>query len=469
MITKDTLIKASNVASILDTKSIALKLKPDSTVTDLVATLSLPVEVDDNSFDSIVTETNASPAQDAAGHAPSKYEGRLNAITRDTVPDFKEFLSIVKNTINPLIASLSDKVRDQVSVQDAKDILPVQVNTTPIPSVLLNHEFFSTLNRFKDEQVLNIDIPSKPNFPDIPVQDLVVRIANYPVVGGEITTIVGEDTIKEVYHGIFRQNWFGVNKLDHYLNFHPNHVNISLVVFILAQSFLHDPVATDTDSGIYTNTLSTLQGQAARALVTYVEVFESQAKNGIIIHRSSPKEIVVNPFIYHDWIKDGGDVEAIMGLSLQSKPYASLDEINKNKDALKASWQTHLTKHTDISSATMLRKVKESLEYQFNRLFTEGFVNATELQIKETLERFSNLLSHVRNEDLEHLDILCLKLVSRSLTPVYPNINAEVFLANVEEACNRYPDITTREAATIAAIFYLTDTYCNELTLERVA
>nr|DAX88091.1 MAG TPA: hypothetical protein [Caudoviricetes sp.] len=473
MITQNDLAKALMVSSQLEDKNITLTVKEDSYLRPLVEAISLPPEdvvsnlSDSEVINDVVGITNKVPVE-TQEFIPSRYDSALSDIVSTTIPDFQVLLKTVRSEINPFVKALVDSVQHAITSLDPKDLIKTKVNTAVVPDVILDSQFQELLNRFSHSEIIEGEIPASPVLADVDSSVVMGWLAGYPGIGGLLVKDLSDDLVKEVYHGVFRQNWRGVNNLGHYLRYHPEHVKIALIVFVLANWFINDlPEGSTGSPSEIIDHLEYLRGQAGLAIKSYLEKLDKEAQNGIIISSRSNNEIRVNPFTYHGWIKDGGDVEAILGLSLQRNTYQSVEEINEHKEELKSLWQEHVNNVTRTTSDDMVQRVKESLEFNFHHLISEDPFHASEQEYREVTNLFTDLLQYVRQQDIENIHVLTLKLVSRSLAPIYPSLNAELFLSSIDTAFYKYPNITVKEAASIAAIYYLVDAIAGGIAISR--
>lgn len=468
MLTEKHLNQAAAIDNTLKEKGLTLVLKNDSPLNEIVQYVETPYTRDLPSMESRdLSKEIVKLTMSFEDEGQVAYDAAMDRVVADLAPKLADFIALAKEQVNPLIKKVTKGALNTTEAFGTTDILNgIEVREGDLPDFLLDTSFINLVEEYRDKQFNNNPLPSKPVFPTMEPSAIRTLIANYPVVGTQVSEWLGESDVDyQAYNGVFRQQYQDKQNIGAIFNHDVNALKNSVVIFILSNVFIQDmPQGVLGTLSEYNTTLSILRSQSALGIRNYLDKLERSAKAGILISSRTEKAINVNPILYREWIEKGGDVETIYGLSLRKDPYETIDDINGNKDKLLKTWNDYKEKNLSVNSVMYLNKVKESLLINFVTALSEadkdfGVDNDT------AIKTFKELLEHVGSKDLEDIPNLAVKLVCRSK---YPQSEVEVFISGINDAANDEHGLNANEGALISLIKYVGLWVSSTISIEKV-
>lgn len=251
--------------------------------------------------------------------------------------------------------------------------------------------------------------------------------------------------------------------------------NKALLGFLLARK-LFDAV----HAGANGMNLASYQNQVA-AIRDYCGALVHKALSGIdydmkservIIGLDKQKRIIkVNALMFRQWLENNTE-EAILGCLVSERPYVTLPMITEKKEQLVEAWNNYRTYLT-------LRKTQDNTNnlknFIGNIIFVSISEGLTELEneyikvnpnhVKTAQDLASEFADKLTVNDLDNLPEVCLALVTKCrfyFTSAYDILNG------MHEVEKINPEISPREAALIAIIYYVTDFFISQVKVEQL-
>jgi hypothetical protein len=235
-----------------------------------------------------------------------------------------------------------------------------------------------------------------------------------------------------------------------------NGLDSAVAIFLIARKMVEAGAlpGTEMSAPAFENMAAELRNQAAGVISRAFEGLKTIEKAGQLVRKIEGPVTYVNERVYRAWIDAGGTNEVLFGNSLQDTPNATVTQINEKSEELKAAWQRHSTITATLESNKRFARTKEILAKHFSdqlSAIVDG-EEATEGNRYTVLKLFEAELSKVRQEEMEDLWGLALRLVCRSR---FFRTDAEKILSSIERVKKANPTVDVREAAAAAMIEYI--------------
>lgn len=228
------------------------------------------------------------------------------------------------------------------------------------------------------------------------------------------------------------------------------------LVYLLARHFFDEPPA---DTGLSLNECQTYMAQlrnlAGEMLFFQLSVLDNAIKNGLLVKRIRDDKIYVQSEVYRPWLESGGSVDTLFGLAVIKGKQVTVKDINASVESLNDAWRRHHNLTTASLVQEKSRLVRQVLAREFGRFFEEYYKEPGkegEAQRKFFILRES--LNQKTDAQLQNLDDSVLCLLCSTL---WPEKGSYFLLSRIDFHCKQNPQLSAREAASIAVIEFVTD------------
>lgn len=399
------------------------------------------------------------------------YDKTMDMTVASLAPMLSEFLSITRNEIRPRVINLVKATSDIVTEYKEKASYNVTIKHNYYPSILDNSDFRALVERHKGMEPNDRLFPARPVLPALTDEQIHEILFRIPSLEKDVSDWITNLDLQEMYRKIFRQGGIqqpmsevlspGVGQLDYAIfGF--------IIAGILKDNPLPDTVGTPEE---YSSGMTQIREQAAFAISSYINQMEAQQKSGVMVlgkTGSVSKPVLnVNATVYQNWIKDGGDVEALYGAAFHSKTLRTVNDFNDHKEELINLWN----KQKSVTDASMgdyfFSKIKESLVIAFSTELANN-PSGNGVNDETAVEEFTKLLSALSVGDIvcdeDKLSETICKLVCRSK---YPEFGAENFLLSISKFMETNSNIHPREAALLATVEYVANWLVKDIVVVK--
>lgn len=469
-------IARSSGSEVLE-KNLLLSAKPDTILSQLMNASIIPIYPDlaDDQEDYLYEET-VSLTTDTA-ESPSIHSGVLGEAVDVLSRSVSAHLSVAKNIIVPKVDEMSTKLDEFITANKVKDPASgFDIVPKTIPMVMSVDLLANEVDKFEGRSILDPDIKTRLN--SLSIEEIIkLMLTGSSTLDEqvlELISVVGEDTVSDLYHSFFTTEPVDVvyscsklASLDAY-----DKLNYSLVIYLLARKLVNDVQEAkdwNVDLNVYTKALSQLvdySGAMVHSAATNAARL-IRTKQLIIRKGNDRKTIVVNGPVYEEWLKSGGKPEILLGVIVNDSTSTSVVSIDKEADSFLKVWNSYVSfKSSDLSNQ-LLRDVKDYIKSLYLEMakdvcdLEKEYIDNNTSYLYNSLDRLNTLILDLKASDLT--DTYALSLVIIAKIRFYYTSSYSI-LSDMREASIVNPDITPREAALLAAINYVSDYISDQIS-----
>lgn len=407
--------------------------------------------------------------EDENGDYRIAYDTAMDNAVKEYAPDLKRYVSVLRSIINPFIRELGERVSQDIN-SDKLSTEDITVEEAPLPDILRNSDFLELARRYADIAASDGPIPLRPTLPPLDETQIRALILTFKGFEQDISKWLadnGDDLDVKVYNDIFRhQIRHGGSMTEIFNRRGTESLNYAIGSFLIASALLTDPIeGAQSSLDEYNDGLALIRDQAALGICNYMKFIKVEAESGTLVREYSQESVVVNPLVFRKWVSEGGDVKALRALTLGKvkgfKNRITVEEINLEKDHLEDTWDNHVDAQKNKMTGMYFDKIKSSYKHHFPTLlnkYSELGGDGLGVTDDEARERFRQELETLKGNDFRSSEgsidtaIASARLVCRSK---YPDLQADTYLMDIEQAYNENPDILIGEAALIATIKFV--------------
>ena len=477
MLTVDSLNAAIPLTSVLDAKGLYLTPVPNTPLDKLVnatrsdrsfVTPNAAGEFDISVYDIEYIANAKDPALNISEH--DRVADEIIEVVRNAV---NEHMVFAKNVVAPAIESLVTDTMVTLKEMSPSSLLGMEVVVYNPPRPLTNSSLEDAVSKFRE---LPYDIPAMNlKLPDLTASEIIDLMASG---SGNLDTDIkewaaekGESFFLNIWELLFQIKPATYDRKQlQFADYLCGDLGIdnALAIYLLARKLADKPLPnTEMSIDAFNKTIVEYRNQAAARLCYAFDELTKIEKTGQLVRSTNDRVTVVNGSVYRKWIEAGGENEILFG-NLLDFPHATLVEnINAKADQLKSLWNKHAAVTATIERNKRFTRTKEILQNVFYRQMRdihEG-EEATVGNRENIIKLFNEQLDRVREDELDDIWTLCLKLVCRSR---FIRTDAERILLGIERVKKENPSISVREAAAVSCIEYTAYWLASQFVVKAV-
>lgn len=461
MISRKSLEGILPLAKTLVRRGISLEAIEDTPVDVLTETTTVVQNEDENSGEVINTEATAKLTSSTSGPLPTPHNFEFDLLLEDGKEKVQRELNIARNRVVPVVEKLVEEVQKQLESDVGNGISKYSIAVENISNIYRNGDFLTIVEEFKDSQLKPIG-SIIPLGESNPAQLLELVKTGFKGIDEDIAVWIaekGEGYLTEVWNNFFNQTPDS-DLRDFNVKINEDK-DIALAVFLLARNlFDNPPEGTGMDLGTYNDKLSALRNMAGYSLYNQLGLLDATIQAGVLVNCVKDHVAYLNNDVYEQFVRDGGDVDTILGFVLLSENsgispnVTTLAYIQENKERLLEAWYHYTSLAKATASENKYRNVRSVLVSSFLR-YIEG-EKPEDLNREPSLiyNDFKAALQRVGDEELRDIHAAVLKVVCQSW---FKDTDAYFILSRIDHHTKENPGLRTREAATLATIDYVTD------------
>lgn len=410
-----------------------------------------------------------------------QFENLMEMLVNELKPIMTSRIAYIRNEIGGAVAELADAVADDMDVAPPA-YAPYTIVTNRIPEILTSEFLVAYTNPFKEVQLVTFSIPSEA-FPPYSAGELIDKMC-FIKGDEEFNSMVADladacgTSIVDIYNKHFRN----ITTPDYPQAFKlvaPSYINFmyieNTVVFLLANAFAQDiDPNVNMRAADYSLAMANLIGNVGRYLNRvlpqllntfgpkgnlYLGTQSTKLSNGML-----QRTIVLNAERYANALENGLKPSEVMGMGIKGSlsmlnNYGTPDCTRAREDGEKAfnlaqSRQATLAQDQLKTNAinSIMTHARELIAK--NKFAVQGKSdNEILLDCREVLDQYSAL-------SLDQVPFMCRAVVCKAL---YPNSGAFSYFTAMDNYQKANPNITPREAATLAARDAIVEYSLNQL------
>lgn len=478
MISSQNFLATRALAESLQEKGITLVPKPNSILFDLVNNVSLANVFNSGNVDQSIDDylNNLSLDISVISDNPENlYNNLFYSSIESLTKVVTGHISIAKNDIKPLVVDFAQKIQEflernkvvdpsceleiiSLTPSDALDYNPLlndlkAFKGTSIETSKNILRFFPRTNEElmsmfvtgdKQLDIMNLEwLTKKPT-------DFLVNIWNEYFVKGE----------KYIFDNLTNENVF--DKAD-----------ISLVMYLFSLYLYNNPSEENKVSLTeYQSAIADLRTFSGTVLINSVNMINmsNNSETLIIENNFYKKSIKVNGYVYKKWLSEGGDNSILLGLLISKENVKNLNLITQMSEKLKNSWNQYCSLYKINKKNNLLNEFKSylanSLQFSLSdKIQLEKDYESTNGSCYETIIKLVNdELSELNLSDIDNPYKVSLLLIAKCR---FHYTNSYEILNDINEAGLVNPDLSPRDAATIATVYYLLDYFLEQMVVSK--
>ena len=272
-----------------------------------------------------------------------------------------------------------------------------------------------------------------------------------------------EGTWNSVFRGDVEANAITTN-----INFS---IDRNLVIYLIASHL--EANVENTAEGVsldqYNTSLRQLKDMAATDLWASLKTMALYMDNETVVLNMDQykKSITLFKPTYDKFLTDGGSPEAILGLLVSDGvPATKGSAILALAEKYAAKWETYRAYFNVTSSQNRMNAFKTAMEICFTQEMNKAAEAAAEFSgahseySSRAAEEFKKYVESLDYDDINSVDKVALDVVGKC---IFYYTDSFCILKNIEEAYRVNPNISVREAATMATIAYVTDYVLDQI------
>lgn len=408
------------------------------------------------------------------------HEAFMGQMEQELTNLLRERIRYIRNDITSTIEGICSGIGEKLDNMHAT--LPIDTIVPAYTPRLLESEFLVGLvDKFKNVPITEAKIP-KGAFPELSPTELVALATC--IDDGEVKEMVGEvidassTSIVDIYNYHFRD----IKASDYPKAFdyvRPSYTKFmyleQVIVYMLAEGFYKEPhESVNMELSAYNAALATLRAKMGRLIYNGMDVIKHADKREpkllITTDLRDGKRVLVVDRKRYDWFLEleGAKPETLLGLDkldLLSKiklptKESALDYVSSIEPA-NVKIQRELTYlQSIVKDQRRTVVVKEVLKEVVKLVESEKFVVPADETAATVIDNCRKLASDYGVVSLDKVYYFVRHIVCRGL---YPHSGAETYLSSMDRYQQENPNITPREAATLAMRDTLVLWSCDQL------
>ena len=478
MISPGNFLATRSLAESLQEKGITLVPKPNSILFELVNNVSLTNVYDtidkditvDDYLNNLSLNIN-SIASDSESLYNNIFYSSIEALSKIVIGH----ISIAKNDVKPLVANFAQEIQQFLERNKVVDPSCELEIISLTPSEALEYEpLINDLKVYKgssvetprnilsfaprsNEELMTMFVTGDKQLDTMNLQWLTNKPNEYLVTIWNEYFVKGE---KYIFDNLTNETVF--DKAD-----------ISLVMYLFSCYLFNNP-SSDVKTNLtqYQTNINELRTFAGTVLVNSINMINmSNNSNTLIIENNFYKKYIkVNGYVYKKWLAEGGDSSVLLGLLISKESVRNSNLINEMSEKLKSNWSQYLSLYKLNKKNNLLIEFKNFLinsvqfslsdKTQLEKDYEDSKGNCYETVIKLIGEE----IEKIGLPDLEDPYKISLSLIAKCR---FYFTNSYEILNDIDEAGRVNPDLSPRDAATVATVYYLLDYLTEQMTVSR--
>lgn len=466
MLNRESLEAALPLAELMDRANLVVRPRDGSPLAELVAAtrsdtkFALPVEgkvgeVMPSIFDIEYIANTPNPATGVCEH-----DVALDALVELGVQGAQGYQQVIKNGVIPAVLELQANVAKAMQDMPVSALLGMEVKIYDLPLPIKSPAIEGLISKWLPTPLASPAL--RMRCPDVTMEELCDLMKTGAAgFDSEVTKWVatkGESWFLQLWEDIFQTKNDRFDKFNDAVGDRDEGLDRSLAIFLIARKLVDDPVeGTSMSLPALKSLASEYRNQAAGRIERAMDDWANVKKRDILVKRTDDKCVTVNEVVYRPWIMAGGSNELLFGSLAKRTGFITTQQIDAAAEDLKAAWM-RLAASTKATERTQrFLQLKEMLYSEFRKSVNEykgdaDGADASAYEREKVLGLFRTELAKFNANNVDDLYAVCLKLICRSR---FYKIECEGFIQTMMKVEQENPNISAREASTIAIIEYI--------------
>lgn len=370
-------------------------------------------------------------------------------------------LMVIRSAVIPAIIELHDAVEKQMDSMPTSKILGMEVKIFDLPAPMKSPAIEGLISKWQGVPFASPALRMK--CPDMSMEDIrelmKTGASGFDADVDKWIAIKGDSFFLQLWEDIFQTKNSNFERFNQAVECREEGLDRSVAIFLIARKLVDEaPEGTRMSLPALRELAQQYRDQAAAKIQRGLDDWANVKKRKQLVKKVDGRCILVNECVYRPWIADGGDNDVLFGNLVKQTNYTSVDQFKNAAGELKTAWNRTVATSGTAEKSERFLLLKQMLLGEFRKSVSDladldGGPDASAAERVEVINRFRAELNTLREIDTLDRYQLCVKLVCRSRFFKIPD--AEDFVLQMMKIEKDNPNITAREAATIATIDYI--------------
>lgn len=399
----------------------------------------------------------------------SAHTAAANSLSDQLAENVKRHISVARSVVKPAVISYADAVGTRFQSFQASDpISSFTLEKVYIPEPLLTESLLDDLKIHRGNRIT--DFPESLRAGPRTTEELTALLfTGLSSVDEEIRTWLSStdmSVIQLTWDAMFSglADSQGLYKLKS-----GDRLSSALAAYLFSRKLTNAPVTVEGMTVAGYNTRVTAIEYYAGALVCeqLTELNQAARTERLILSSSAyGKNVVVYGPVFDKYMEEGGSTEVLFGMLCGGLPGNSLTGVKAVSEKAMTEWNRFITLSNYQNKRDRHELLRTIYASEFvNQLnepdeFEKEYLSKNPNHADTSVKRTRDYLKELTEEQLEDIGTVALIVIAKYR---FGYTNAYQILSDIVHALNANPNLDPREAATIAAINYITDYACAQL------
>lgn len=476
MLHTSTLTASAALAAQLSAAGHTLAAAPGSVLSTLTQASCVPLNLQINDLEADLPGLIGcmSASTDSTAEVTSDHDRAIADLADDVAGVVTQHLNVAQNVVSPMVMALGDRLLNLLdNIKPANPANAFTVREVDLSAPMYNEAISSEIGPYKGLSVKGglkgMGFGAIGSAADIRLKLADSGFDNAKDISKWAAT-VSDECLLAAWQSFFdasgpRNTYLPMNVAGlHTLET----CDVWFAIFLLTHHFKDNVQENGMSLGDYTASLTSIRDVAGAELSMLVGQAEAlQANNTVVLADDHLKHtILVFAPTYNKWLKDGGSVEVLLGMSVGDRTVRSIKDLTDNADILARSWNAWIAfKNTEARA-----RFPDMARNLVGSAFAESLNEVADVEKEYYGENMSRRDAVVAQSgqyiqgltagDLDKPFEIAFRLVAEIR---FHFTSAAAILSDINATLALNPKTDPQEAATIATLHYLGDYLADQI------
>lgn len=476
MLHNSTLTASAALATQLSAAGRTLAAAPGSVLSTLVQASCIPVnlQIENLETDMPGLISSMSMSTDSTADQTSEHDRAIADLADDVAGAVTQHLSVAQNVVSPMVVQLGERLVNLLD--NVKPVNPANAFTiceVDLPAPMYNEAMSSEIGPYKGLSVKGtvngMGFGAIGSAADIRQKLIDSGFENAKDISKWAAT-VGDDVLLAAWQSFFEAAGPRFTSFNSGLQtLHTFDLgNLWFAIFLLTHHFKDNVQENGMALADYTASLTSIRDVAGVELVKLFGQAEAMQTNGTVVLADEHLKHTVLVFAptYNKWLKDGGSVEALLGMSVGDRSLRTIKDLKDNAEALTRSWNAWIAfkntearaKFPDVARSLVSSAFLESLNEVAD--VEKEFYGENMTRRDAVVAQSGQYIQGLTASDLDKPFEIAFRLVAEIR---FHFTSAAAILSDINATLTMNPKTDPQEAATIATLHYLADYLADQI------
>lgn len=471
MLHRSTLNASGALATQLASTGKTLAAAPGSVLSALTQASCVPVnlQIQNLETDLPIVIDALSMSTDSTAEVSSEHDRAIADLSDDVAKAVTQHLNVAQNVVSPMVVKLGERLLNLLeNIKPANPANAFQIVELDLPAPMYDTAMAKEVAAYKGLRTKGIT--SGMAFGPAPAAaDIRLKLADSGFDNAkEISKWaagLAEDVLLAAWQSFFEGS--GRNFASTQINSFGN-ADLWFAVFLLTHHFKDNVQDNGMALGNYQAALTAIRDVAGLEVAMLQGQAEGFVDSGTVVLNDDHLKHVITVFSpnYNKWLKEGGVVEALLGMSVGDRTLTSIRDLTGQAEVLIRSWNAWIAFKNTEASASFPDRARSLVSSAFVESLNE-IADVEKEYYGEAMTRRDSVvlqsnqyIQSLTTTDLDKPFEIAFRLVAEQR---FHFTGAAGILADINNTLTQNPKTDPQEAATIAALHYLADYLADQI------